>query len=108
MLTAANARECYASKNARTRTAANCGGELFVTRYASSEKGLSSKSSSAGNLAGKKLERLYKPLNLQDKSREFESSPGHHIFLDIQFYIDLSSDNFELTKSSACVRTIDD
>jgi hypothetical protein len=39
----------------------------------------SSKPSSAGNLAGKKLTRLSKSLNLRNNSHEFESSPGHQI-----------------------------
>jgi hypothetical protein len=44
---------CYGHKNALQRTAANCTGALFVTRYASSKKVHSSKQSSTGNLAGK-------------------------------------------------------
>ena len=41
------------TKNALGRTSANCAGELFVIRYASSKKVHSSKRSIAGNPTGK-------------------------------------------------------
>jgi len=64
-------------QNALGRTSANCAGESFVTRYASSKKVHSSKQSLAGNVAGKTLARLHNTANLLRKRLEVESSPGH-------------------------------
>ena len=54
-----------------------------------------SECSSAGNLAAKSQARFRNIMNLFKKSLAFKSSPGHHIFLRVQYYNGLSSDDFE-------------
>jgi hypothetical protein len=77
-------------KNELGRTSPNCGGDLFITRYASSKKGHSSEELLAGNLAGRFGQRLYNSLCLLENAGELEFSPGHKIFITFQFTKTLS------------------
>jgi hypothetical protein len=52
-----------------------------------------------GNLAGKADVRLANNMNALRNSREFESSPGHQIFLSFQFIKALSSGDFESSRT---------
>ena len=75
---------CLQRKNGPGRTTANSGGGWFVTRYASRKKWRLSGRLAAGNLAGNFHPRFPNKLILIGKSFEFESSPGHQIFVYLQ------------------------
>jgi len=74
---------------------ANVGKRRPVTRYAVGKKTDLSCYLVAGNLAGNSDWRFSNWLNLLKKSLEFESSPGHQIFLICQSSITPSLGSFE-------------
>ena len=71
-------------KNALGRTTANWYGSVVITRYALGTNVRLSELLTAGKLAGKTAAAFRNTANPLRKFLEFESSPGHHIFVIYQ------------------------